>query len=30
MRKFKAKLYCYDHEPDNLEPEYDDEIHIDI
>ena len=30
MKDFMTKLYCYDHEPDNVESESDDETHIDI
>ena len=29
-KNFKTKLYCYNHEKDNVEFEPDDEIHIDI
>ena len=30
MKDFMTKLYCYDHEPDNVESESDDETRIDI
>ena len=30
MKDFMTKLYSYDHEPDNVKSESDDEIHIDI
>ena len=30
MKNLMTKLYCYGHEPDNVQRELDDEIYIDI